>query len=345
MIFIFIYREDFFYSRILKFRKDKVQELINNKDDCYYSRIINKKGGERTLSCLKQDTEFYKLQSNLTGNFLDKIPVSDNACGFIKGKSYKDFLQPHTKANDDRYYLRVDIKDFFPSITRGFLYEVFKYYFRTDSEANESMLNSLTEICTLSGVIPQGAISSPAISNIVFRQLDIRLLDYCKRLGIVYTRYADDMLFSSESEKIHSTFFKKKIYWILASKGFQINHSKLKETKNMISLNGFVVEKNIRISRSKRSDLFSIIHLFNKKKYQSIKDFLDEVNKYELKYKKKSEEGSYFGSKNELIHYLSGYRSFLIAWLPDQAQKSNYRIFKKKIEKLERVINNIIQIN
>lgn len=345
MISIFIYKEDFFYNRILKFKKEKVQELINNKDDCYYSRIINKKGGVRSLSCLKQDKEFYKLQSNLTKNFLAKIPVSDNAYGFVKGKSYRDFLLPHTKAANDRYYLRVDIKNFFPSITRDFLMDVFKYYFRADSEANESMLNSITEICTLSDVIPQGAISSPAISNIVFRQLDIRILDYCKKVGVVYTRYADDMLFSSESEKLHNPFFKKKLYWILASKGFQINNLKLKESKNMISLNGFVVEKNIRISRSKRSDLFRIIYLFNQRKYRRIKDFLDEINKFELRYKTKSEDGVYFETKNELIHYLSGYRSFLIAWLPDRAQKSNYRVSKKKIEKLERVINGVILLD
>lgn len=345
MIIIFIYREDYFYNRILRLTKDKLQEILSNKDQYYYSRKIKKKGGERNLSCLKHGTEFYKLQSNLTKNFLSKIPVLDNVYGFVKGRSYRDFLIPHTKGTKDRYYLRVDIKDFFHSITQEILIDVFKYYFRTGKESNERMLICLSEISTLTEVVPQGAISSPAISNIIFRQLDIRISDYCKKVGITYTRYADDLLFSSDTAKLHAPFFKKKLYWILASRGFRINNSKLRESINMISLNGFVVDKNIRISRSKRSDLFKIVYLFNQRNYQNINEFLKEINNSELKYKLRSEDGTYFESKSELVHYLSGYRSFLIAWLPERTQKSYYKVLKKKIDKVEKIINGVIQLN
>ena len=93
-------------------------------------------------------------------------------------------------------------------------------------------------ITTLNNHAIQGAITSPAISNIIFRSLDIRIEKYCEKIGVHYTRYADDMLFSSESSYIHSYKFTNAIQAIISDKGFYLNRKKTLKCENEISLNG-----------------------------------------------------------------------------------------------------------
>lgn len=95
--------------------------------------------------------------------------------------------------------MRLDIKNFFENINNQLIEKVFDYYFRIDDDTtNNEALIDFREMVTLEGKVPQGAITSPTLSNIVFRQLDLRIYKYCKKFNITYTRYADDLLFSSD---------------------------------------------------------------------------------------------------------------------------------------------------
>ena len=92
----------------------------------------------------------------------------------------------------------MDIKDFFPSITSEIIKDTFSHLLSFDTdEEKEKILELISEICTYEGVLPQGVPTSPVISNIVMTRIDQRITKYCQILGITYTRYADDMLFSS----------------------------------------------------------------------------------------------------------------------------------------------------
>lgn len=119
---------------------------------------------------------------------------------------------PHRKTGkSDRYYLRIDIDSFFDSITTKLLNETLSYYFKTTDEvSNSTLLKNTVDLITLNDALPQGAVTSPVVSNIVFRQLDLRIKRYCDKLNITYTRYADDMLFSSESKFLNEDYFMKK---------------------------------------------------------------------------------------------------------------------------------------
>ncbi|MBO1000649.1 RNA-directed DNA polymerase [Bacillus sp. SD075] len=327
---IFLYREDFFYNKVLSSSKKAVDEIIKNKDKFYQEKIIPKKNGYRTLSCLKKDSSLSKIQQSIRSNFLNKISIPDYVYGFVPKHSYKDFLSPHTKR---KYYIRLDIENFFQSIDPDTLKEVFAYYFQINHVTNEELLKQFIELVTLDNKVPQGAITSPIVSNIVFRQLDLRIRNYCKKFNITYTRYADDLLFSSDNPYIHKDFFIKKIKYIISTKGFKLNKNKIRYDKEFISLNGFVVENNIRLSRKKLKNLSSSLFILDRYKNKfNLNEVLMEINK--IPFKKE------INSIGSLINYLSGYRAFLIQLLNRENLEGDEN--KKFLRYIERIQNAII---
>lgn len=225
---VFIYHKEYFYDKILKFKEKDVLQILKTKGDFYYQKEIPKKGGSRILNCLAPDSELRTVQENITNNILKFIPIPSYVYGFKKGFSYKHYLIPHTQKE---YYLRVDIQDFFHSIKKKYVIEVLKDYFKSKEDL-VNILEILYEIISIDNKVPQGAITSPYISNIVFRSLDIRIYNYCKKFNITYTRYADDMLFSSNNKFLfESPYFIKMISKILRTKHFKINNSKLIKQK------------------------------------------------------------------------------------------------------------------
>lgn len=84
-----------------------------SKDD-YKDFSIPKKGGIRNLSYLPKSSSLYALQTKLLHCFLTKISLPTCVIGFRRNESYKSYLSPHV---GNTYFLRIDIKDFFPSIT------------------------------------------------------------------------------------------------------------------------------------------------------------------------------------------------------------------------------------
>lgn len=344
MIIIFIYKEKFFYDYILQDGLQTVKDKIKDKQQNYYLKEIPKKGGLRNLNCIKKETPLYEYQTSLKNKFLKNIPISENAYGFVKGKSYYDFLVPHITGGKEKFFLRIDIQDFFGSITADVLEETFRYYFKTEAQASNEMVELIIDIISLDDVLPQGAVTSPVVSNIVFRQLDIRIQKYCNKLNVVYTRYADDLLFSSVNSRIHEPFFVKMISNILNTLNLNINFSKMKKNKSEISLNGFVVGKNIRLSRKKKRDINRVFFVYRYKEPKTISELLTLLNSQNFT-RRACKNNEYFSSKISLLNYLSGYRSFLISWLPSNKQSANHKNMEKFINNLEELILNIMNLD
>ncbi|MEK4324700.1 reverse transcriptase family protein [Paenibacillus sp. FSL R7-0312] len=345
MILIQIFRESFFFGHVLKAKESLIKSCLENKNDYYYEKIIPKKThGFRTLHCLRRDSELYKLQSELTHNFLDKIPIPDYVCGFVPGKSYRDYLAPHIRqvnVEKDRYYLRLDIKDFFSSLYKENILDMLNPYFRLEPVKNESLLEYIAELTTLDGVLPQGAISSPSLSNILFRRMDIRINKYCKQKGYTYTRYGDDLLFSSVNDNLHNASTIYLFSSILNDGGFTLNERKIRKGINQMSLNGFVVGSNLRISRSKRADIGNILYLFATHQPDERKKLLDILNKESFRYRRKNSDDLYFYNDNALIHYLAGYRAMLIGWLPEDRNHLHFEEAIRTINQLEALLEKI----
>lgn len=288
---------------------------------------------------MKHRTELFKYQKRLKENFFDKIPISEFCYGYKKGVSYKDYLNIHTGA---KRFLRLDITDFFGSITEDILKEVLNPYVKKIDIDGNSLLNLIINAVTLNGKLPQGAVTSPVLSNIVFRQLDIRLYRYCMKYEITYTRYVDDLLFSSNKSIIHQSFFETQIGKILQSCGFRLNKEKTIKSNLLISLNGFVIGPELRLSRKKRYIISAIVYCYNRYKPQTYSQLLNQLQ---------TNIGLNQIKKVEYLHnYLSGYRSFLIGFLPKDSirllpeienlsdfDKNNLRLIKDIEEILEKL--------
>jgi RNA-directed DNA polymerase len=142
------------------------------------------------------------------------------ATGFVLGKSIVDNASKHTGQN---YVLNLDLKDFFHSFDRnrvklGFMYEPFNL--KGDKEPLAFLLASL---CThpfvidekIQNVLPQGSPTSPTITNMLCKKLDRRLNGLAKRFGATFTRYADDITFSSSQNIYHDEAFNKELKRII----------------------------------------------------------------------------------------------------------------------------------
>lgn len=158
-------------------------------EEGFYStvKIPKKSGGVRELDI--PCAELKHIQRWILNNVLYNIKISDRAIGFCCQKSILD----NAKCHLNQYCIvNMDIKDFFPSVTFEKVYRIFAYYGYT----NEVSF-ALAKLCTYKGRLPQGSPASPYISNIVCLKLDARLKALAAKYQANYSRYADDLTFSS----------------------------------------------------------------------------------------------------------------------------------------------------
>ena len=331
---------DNFFEKIIHVSEEQLKEHIKqvNKRK-YYANYFEKekKKGKRKIYVVDKNNNLYKIQKNLVNNFFNNIMLTDSCYGFKKGYNYFDFLEKHIYFLQPRIYLKLDISDFFGSITTELLKNTFEYYISENISTKEKdkLLKYIINIITYNGKIIQGAITSPVVSNIIFRQLDCRIEKYCFKLDVQYTRYADDLLFSSESSVVHSKRFFNAIQKILLSKNFNLNYSKTLRQDKYISVNGYVIGGNLHISRKKLTNLSRILF------FLSNIDFKNEELIKNLNDKLKLEQGDEsirFDGKYSLINYLNGNRAFLLQFLKYSDNQYHYSKIHKIIERIEKIV-------
>lgn len=317
-----------------------LESIIEDKESAYNDLDLVIKGKNRTIHAMERNSSLYKCQKLLCDKVLENYKLPVCVKGFVKGKSYKDFLENHI---GQEYYLRIDIKDFFGSISKSDIEPFLVNYFlsfHNDKEATSLVVADIIEMCTLADVLPQGAVTSPIISNIVFSRLDQRITKYCQKIGVRYTRYADDLLFSSDSfDFSDKDWFFKRIQSILLSQSFEINHRKTRYANEEISLNGFVINEEMRLSRKRLSEIVAIlrfcedtvnVELIKDKKWNAL---LRSLNRYTLPYRKNA-----FSSPYQLLQFLLGYRAFLLSWIEPKSVSQNQKRIHKLIKRLEKSV-------
>ena len=177
------------FSRIIGL-STKLIFLLTNKSENYYSfKEIPKKNGTKRKIAIPSYT-LKITQRWILKNILNKIRPSDYAMAFRKSSNNNKFdIKKNAYYHSDSLYgLSIDLSDFFPSITAAKVFSVFK-----GIGYNNTASAILTNLCTLESKLPQGAVCSPALSNLICMRLDRRLFGLCSKRGILYTRYADDM--------------------------------------------------------------------------------------------------------------------------------------------------------
>ncbi|MFA7589469.1 MAG: reverse transcriptase family protein, partial [Acholeplasmataceae bacterium] len=208
-----------------------------------YFHIKKKRGGYRTI--LSPDTNLRKIQNFIKIHILEKLSIHHAAHGFVPKKSITTHATSHINS---KIILNVDLRDYFPSISANRLY----YLFGKICQYDNKITQDLVSICMYNNGLPQGACTSPIISNIVSYKLDMVLEKYCKKREIRYTRYADDLTFSGDINDIYQGFFTKVAY-LIKQEGFEINDKKTRigNTKKGTIVTGLnVINNKIQVPRN-----------------------------------------------------------------------------------------------
>jgi hypothetical protein len=232
-----------------------IASVINSSNSHYREFEIHKRsGGKRIISA--PYPALLECQTWIYENILKKIKIHSSAHGFTFKKSIISNSKVHIGQN---HFLKIDLKDFFPSISINQVITIFKSLGYT-----HKVSFYLATICCLKEVLPQGAPTSPMLSNIVSISLDKRLMSYAKKFNLRYTRYADDLAFSGESIPVKHIDY---ITNIINSCGFSVNpkktllqHKKYKRIITGISIS----DDEIKLPREYKRKLKLEIHCIRK---------------------------------------------------------------------------------
>jgi retron-type reverse transcriptase len=232
--------------------------------------VPKKSGGVRELCAPHEDLA--AAQEWILRNILDKVPVHNAAHGFVAGRSTVTNATPHVGAG---VVINTDLTDFFPTITVHRVIGVFRQL--GYSPAVSSVLALLcTEaprrnvtyagkpLFVASGprALPQGACTSPMLSNLVARRMDSRLTGIATKLGFRYTRYADDLTFSAPSDEGKIGYLLARVRHITQDEGFAVNEAKTRILRpgDRQTVTGVVVNQRPGVPRDLVRRLRAILH-------------------------------------------------------------------------------------
>ena len=202
-------------------------------------KINKKRPGEFREITAPRNQSFILLLQAVNEILKAMYNPSEYAMGFTEGRSVVNNANVHRGQN---YIFNIDLKDFFPSIEQP---RVWKRLQLAPFNFPVSIANLIAGLCSMrkecensdgknvySYVLPQGAPTSPIITNMICDTLDRRLAGLAKRFGLHYTRYADDITFSS----MHNVYarngeFRKELERIILGQGFTINDAKTRLQK------------------------------------------------------------------------------------------------------------------
>lgn len=189
--------------------------IVRKPNKHYRTFPLKKKDGtDRIISAPRVYLKV--IQWWILDNILNQIKTPDYVFGFSKGKSIQDNAQYHAGSS---HILNVDIKSFFNTVTSKQAYRIF-----VQLGYERITAITLARLCTLDGCLPQGAPTSPSIANFVLAEVDMRLQALALEKGMKYSRYADDLTFSS-SEYI-STDFLEQVDATIKAAGFELKAAK-----------------------------------------------------------------------------------------------------------------------
>lgn len=254
-------------SQLTGIKTEQLARIIASPKNFYRNFSIKKRsGGERLITAPYPVLRC--VQEWILRNILEYISLNDAAKGFRKKTTILDNVSPHL---GQRTVLKIDIKDFFPSINFKRVYTVFK-----NCGYSNKISYYLARLCSLKNALPQGACTSPYLANVISKKLDCRLYNLAAKTGIAYTRYADDITFSGKKINLKLCNF---IFGIIQDEGFEINIQKAILLRNCqkkiitgISINDKIPKLPRSTKRKWRQDAYIILK-------QSKREYLEKYFK------------------------------------------------------------------
>lgn len=234
-------------SDVLEVRESVLRDLVQNKDTHYYSFVTetaSSNGKKKSRNIHEPKFLLKKIQKRINSRILSKVEYPHYLQGGIFDKDnprdYYSNAAIHSKAN---CVMSVDIKNFYPSIKQEQVTRIFKIFFHFPQEVSEL----LADLVTYNGFVPQGAVTSSYVANLLFFEDEYKEVAYLAGKNLVYSRLLDDITISGKS--ISNKDFgkiKTRIIAMFKKRGVKINRR-----KTSLVYSGARIVTGLRIEHSK----------------------------------------------------------------------------------------------
>lgn len=230
----------------LLLRRAKLFQMVRHVDRYYTERALPKRnGGVRVIAA--PYGELKMVQWRILHFVIRFFPVSPYATAYKEGCGLRSNAAPH---RGKRYLLKLDLEDFFGSIPFQKVYQAAFGQERFPKQIGVM----LTTLCCRNDVLPQGAPTSPALSNLVLRWFDDTIGEWCRKRGVSYTRYSDDLTFSAD-RPLYDVY--QKVTALLEQRGFVVNEKKTRFITNAsrMEVTGLTVNNGVGVSAAYKRKL------------------------------------------------------------------------------------------
>ena len=308
----------------------------NNQQGRFRTFTIPKKsGGVRIITAPKNEAYQWILRV-LNEILLHAYTPSPYAMGFVKGRSVYQNARIHEGKN---YVFNLDLKDFFPSIRQARVCARLQCApFSLNRElasviaglvAMRQEVQELTET-HVSYVLPQGSPVSPMLTNAICDSLDHQLAGLAQRFGLTYTRYADDITFSSMHNVYHEGgVFLTELKRIIHRQGFTINEKKTRLQRRGMrqEVTGLVVNEKANVNKAYVASIRNVLYIW--KQYGYLAAFHKWLNHYR-------QHGPAYGSRHlSMLRVLHGKLMYIrmIKGQNDPTYKALFKQYRKLLPK------------
>jgi len=228
---------------------------ISNSPQKFYRtfKIPKKSGGEREIS--EPLPSLKEIQHWILKEILDKLSVSQYAKAYVHKRSIRENARFHVA---QKAILTIDLENFFGSLKFNKVYGFF-----VQLGYSVPVATMLSNLCCLSESLPQGAPTSPALSNLLMQQTDKRISGFIKKKKIRYTRYADDLTFSGDFEPGMIIKFVKSV---MNDINLRLNEKKIRVRRpgQRQEVTGVVVNEKMQAPKELRRELRQAVYYIEK---------------------------------------------------------------------------------
>jgi len=235
----------------------------------YYEFAIDRRTGGTPRTIRAPIKPIKDLQQDLLPLLAEAYQPRVHVHGFVRGRSSITNGRVH---RNQRWVLRIDLRDFFPSINFGRVRGVFSTY---PFEYPSDVATLLAQICCHRNELPQGAPTSPMLSNLICRRMDRELAGLGSAFHCHYTRYADDLCFSSGRKTFPSELARMvndvpvlgpDLRALVTNNGFAVNDQKtrLMPRRQRQRVTGVIVNERVNVPREYSRHLRAVLHIWQK---------------------------------------------------------------------------------
>jgi RNA-directed DNA polymerase len=252
--------QDYQLRKILRLNYYELEKLVNQPKYIEFS-IPKKRGGFRKIYSPEKKLKSAQKRLNyyLQGYYLLKKPgvVYGFTKNILKTNNFCNIADNAKNHVGKKHLLNIDLEDFFPSIPAEriknlFISEHFNF--------NDHISTVLTLLCTYNDELPIGTPTSPVLSNFICLELDDELKKYCSINNIAYSRYADDLTFSSNDRITQDNT--SQIIKIINKHKFNINIKKLhsQSSNRRQTVTGLTVNSKVNVNRKLLKQVRAMIY-------------------------------------------------------------------------------------